>query len=271
MKPQSISIRSRVAAFAMLSGLLIALPRFHAHVARLLFPALIVLFAGIASLRAEPPAPCTDDAMIVFDASGSMAGNLNQGIATLKPRIDEVRAALAEILPEATRFRRVGLITYGPGPAQQCNVRLGLKPTPNAANLIMSYLQALSPAGKTPLTQAVKTAAEVLDYRKKPGVIVVLTDGEETCGASPCMLGKELRAASAQLTVHVIGFRMKDFSWTGETSVLDTQCLAKENNGLYLSAENRNDLAAALRATLDCPAISEARNRLGEGKLAALP
>jgi Ca-activated chloride channel homolog len=84
----------------------------------------------------------------------------------------------------------------------------------------------------------------VLDYRKKAGVIVVLTDGEETCGASPCMLGKQLRAVSAQLTVHVIGFRMKDFSWTGESSVLDTRCLVEENNGLYLSAENRDDLVA---------------------------
>ena len=70
--------------------------------------------------------------MIVFDASGSMAGNLDQGIATLKPRIDEVRTALAKILPEATRFRRVGLITYGPGPGEQCNVTLDLKPTANA-------------------------------------------------------------------------------------------------------------------------------------------
>src|SRR5262245_56945379 len=201
------------------------------HFVDRLLTTLIVLFSTIPSLSAERPAPCTEDAMIVFDASGFMAGNLNHGIATLKPRIDEVRAALADILPEATRFRRVGLITYGPGPAQQCNVRLDLEPSPNAANLIMSYLQALSPAGKTPLTKAVETAAEVLDYRNKPGVIVVLTDGEETCGASPCMLGKELHATAAQLTVHVIGFRMKDFSWTGETSILDTQCLAKENNG----------------------------------------
>jgi hypothetical protein len=75
------------------------LPIFHA-VTRLPFPALVVLLASIASLHAETTAPCTDDAMIVFDASGSMAGNLNQGIATLKPRIDEVRAALADILPE---------------------------------------------------------------------------------------------------------------------------------------------------------------------------
>lgn len=59
--------------------------------------------------------PCTEDAMIVFDASGSMAGNLGQGIMTEKPRIYEVRKALARVLPEVTRVRKVGLITYGPG------------------------------------------------------------------------------------------------------------------------------------------------------------
>jgi Ca-activated chloride channel family protein len=183
---------------------------------------------------------------------------MDGGIATLKPRIDEVRSALAEVLPTVARVRRVGLITYGPGPGEQCNVKLDLKPTANAASLIMSDLEALSPAGKTPLTTAVAKAADVLDYRNKPGMIVLVTDGEETCGGSPCELGKELRAAAAQLTVHIIGFRMKDFSWTGEHSILDAKCLAEENNGLYLSAENRDDLVAALKATLDCPMLSDA-------------
>jgi Ca-activated chloride channel family protein len=84
----------------------------------------------------EPkPSPCNEDAMIVFDASGSMAGNVGQGIGTTIPRIDEARHALAEVLPSATKFRRVGLITFGPGPYQQCNVHLDLKPTANAADL----------------------------------------------------------------------------------------------------------------------------------------
>ena len=38
--------------------------------------------------------------MIVFDASGSMAGNVNQGIATIIPRIDEGREALSPGLAE---------------------------------------------------------------------------------------------------------------------------------------------------------------------------
>ena len=98
-----------------------------------------------------------------------------------------------EVLPNATKFRKVGLITYGPGPYNQCNVKLDLKPAPDAGKPIMGAVNALVPAGKTPLTSAVEQAAEVLNYRNKPGVIVVVTDGEETCGGSPCELAKQLQ------------------------------------------------------------------------------
>jgi Ca-activated chloride channel family protein len=56
----------------------------------------------------------------------------------------------------------------------------------------MRAMNALVPAGRNPLTSAVEQAAAVLDYRNKPGVIVLLTDGEETCGRQPCDLGKAL-------------------------------------------------------------------------------
>jgi len=222
--------------------------------------ALLTGLAGEISARAAEPDggnPCNQDAMIVFDASGSMAGNVNQGIATTIPRIDEVRGALESVLPTVTRARRVGLITYGPGPYQQCNVQLNLKPTANAAALIMQEVNALNPAGKTPLTAAVRNAAEVLDYRHKPGLIVVLTDGEETCGGSPCDLGKELHAAAAQLTIHIIGYRMKGLSWTGEGSILEAKCLAETNGGLYIATESKQDLIEALEKTLGCPMLSE--------------
>jgi Ca-activated chloride channel family protein len=134
--------------------------------------------------------------MIVFDASGSVAGNVNQGIATIIPGIDEVRAALSKVLPSATQF-----ITFGPGPYNQCNIQLNFKPRSNATDAIMSVIDALTPAGKTPLTSAVEQAAEVLDYRHKPGVIVVITDGEETCGRSPCDLGAQLHDAALELLV----------------------------------------------------------------------
>jgi Ca-activated chloride channel homolog len=219
---------------------------------------LIALLAGVAAGRTadETRTPCTEDAMIVFDASGSMAGNTVQGLFSDKTRIDEVRKALGEVLPEVTKFRKVGLITYGPGPYGQCNVDLAFPPIPNAAERIISVVNALNPAGKTPLTEAVRQAAEVLDYKTEKGVVVLVTDGEETCGGAPCDLGKFLKANSRALTVHVIGYQLTGFSWTGAESILDVECLAEETGGLYISAKNRDDLVKAFQKTLGCPMMS---------------
>jgi Ca-activated chloride channel family protein len=216
---------------------------------------LLVCIAMLAG--AEQEHICNQDAMLVFDASGSMSGDgwgYGSESANTVPRILKVRAALAKVLPDITRSRRVGLITFGPN---QCNVKLELKPTENSASQITRIVDALIPAGQTPLTAAVAGAAEVLDFREKPGVIVLLTDGEETCGGNPCTLGKRLHAEADQLTVHVIGIRVKGYSWTGEQSLLDTQCLAEQNGGLYIGVESEDDLAKALERTLGCPMLSE--------------
>jgi Ca-activated chloride channel homolog len=75
-------------------------------------PAVVVVLAlALAGpARAEEErAPCTEDAMLVFDASGSMSGN-GWGYGSENPtavsRIDKVRSALARILPSITRYRR---------------------------------------------------------------------------------------------------------------------------------------------------------------------
>ena len=223
-----------------------------------------VLLGSPAHAIEDSQAPCTEDAMLVFDASGSMSGN-GWGYGSENPtavsRIDKVRIALAKVLPRITRFRRVGLITYGPGPYQTCNVQLDLSPAPNAAQRILDAVNGLTPAGQTPLSKAVAQAARVLDYRAKPGVIVVLTDGEETCGGKPCDLGKALRKEGLQLTVHVIGLRVKGITWTGEQAVVETRCLAEETGGLYTTVETEEELTDALEKTLGCPMMTEALKR----------
>ena len=206
-----------------------------------------------------------EDAMVVLDASGSMSndgwGNGSESARAVS-RIDLMRYALGKVLPSITRSRRVGLMTYGPtvdpGLFNQCdNIELNLPPAPNAAARIMGSVQSLVPAGGTPLTRAVEKGAEVLDFRRKPGVIVVLTDGEDTCGGSPCRVGKKLHAAAEHLTIHVIGLRVKDLSRSDEGRIPETQCLAEYNRGLYLVPETTDELIAALEKTLGCPMVSQ--------------
>src|SRR5262249_18656488 len=64
-------------------------------------------------------------------------------------------------------------------------------------------------------------------------------------------------AEADQLTVHVIGIRVKGYTWMGEQSLLDTECLAEQNGGLYIGVESEDDLAKALKKTLGCPLLSQ--------------
>ena len=128
------------------------------------------LLAPPASAEPGSLATCRDDAMIVFDASGSMAGT-DLSVSPVAPRIAKVKAAFAKVLPSVAELRNLGLIDYGPGPYNRCdNIELQLEPTPDAAGPIMSIVDALVPAGKTPLTTAVRQAARVLRFPEKPGV-----------------------------------------------------------------------------------------------------
>lgn len=232
--------------------------------------AAVLAFAGLSvpAHGQEPDwSPCTEDAMIVVDASGSMSsdgwGRTPTNIA--RRRIDLVRDALQEILPSATRHRRVGLMTYGPTQTDslfnQCeNIVLNLSPMRNAARPIMESVQALAPTGGTPLTKAVRESADVLDFEHKPGVIVLLTDGQDTCGGSPCSAGKALHAEAAGLTIHVIGLEVNT-PGQSEDRFASVRCLAAQNGGLYLAPKTTEDLAAALETTLGCPKVSEVPDR----------
>lgn len=205
---------------------------------------------------------CTRDAMLVFDGSASMA---ELGLQLDEPkRIDDARLALQRAMPQIAPVRRVGLITYGPGPENSCEgINLKFAPIANAAGPVLEAIEMLDPNGLTPLTEAVREAAEVLNYRTTPGIVVLVTDGNETCGGRPCALGAELARTARDLTVHVIGFRVvaDPFAWdspeagvyTGGASV--AKCLSDQTGGMYVATETIDDLSEALRRTLGCALI----------------
>lgn len=216
-----------------------------------------IIAVALASLypvvaRTEPgAAACNQDTMIVFDASGSMGGT---DLNSVTPRIAKVRDALAKVLPQVASIRPMGLIVYGPGASSNCDsVELRLKPELNADAKIMEQVQSLVPAGRTPLTSAVREAAEVLDYKNKPATIVLITDGEETCGGDPCGLAGLIKSQARDLTIHVIGYR--DLLVT--KGPFGSRCMADITGGKYTSVDTTDQLVDALRAALGCPVLSE--------------
>lgn len=205
--------------------------------------------------------PCTTDAMVVFDGSASMAeigfdtGDTN--------RITDARAAMARVMPDVEHFRRIGLLTYGPGGRDSCDgIRMQFPPIEAAAARMASELDALAPAGLTPLSAAVEQAALVLDYRLSPAIVVLVTDGNETCGGRPCALGARLAAEAADLTIHVIGYKAAHdfFGWNNPEggapgSDVVARCLADATGGQFVGTDTVEELTEALRGTLGCALI----------------
>lgn len=210
-------------------------------------------------------ANCTDDAMLVFDASGSMAEMGYNGLD--HPRITEARIAMRRALPDITPVRRVGLVVYGPGDSEVCShVDLRLPPQPDAADQILAEIDALVPDGNTALTEAVQYAADVLDARNNPATIVLVTDGKETCGGATCQLAAHLTSQAPELIIHVIGFRVRGdhFNFEGfdsnpefEEVPAAVQCLSDQTGGLYIGAESIEELVDAMHRTLGCPLFSK--------------
>ncbi|PWJ18254.1 vWA domain-containing protein [Jannaschia seohaensis] len=216
---------------------------------------------ALSALIAHPAmAACTADTMIVFDASASMTAQSFDGRHGL--RIDEARAAMARVMPQVEDLRRIGLVTYGRD--ADCNgSRLRFAPQPRAAARMAAELDALRPGGLTPLTNAVALAAAALSWRSDPAVIVLVTDGNESCGGAPCALIEQMAPDSADLTIHVLGFKVESDPFSAllnrrtpeDGAEIAARCLADRTGGVYATTDTVDELADALQATLGCPVI----------------
>lgn len=199
--------------------------------------------------------------MLVFDGSASMS-EIGFDVADAT-RIEEARIAMARVMPQIERFRRIGLLTYGPGGASGCSgLTLNFTPRAMAGGDVFIALDALRPSGLTPLSNAVERAAEVLNYRTDPAVVVLVTDGNETCGGRPCALGAAMEAAGHDLTVHIVGFRVAIdfFAWNNpeqdpHSASTVARCLADATGGTFVNTETVDELVTALQDTLGCPVI----------------
>lgn len=190
------------------------------------------------------PSLAADRAIIVLDASGSMWGQIDG-----KPKVDIARETLRTVLQSVPADTELGLMAYGHREKGSCtDIELVVPPAPGTASAITQAADTMKFLGKTPLTAAVRQAAEALKYTEERSTVILITDGVETCAADPCALGKELEAAGVDFTAHVVGFGL-----TAEEG-REVACLAENTGGKYLQASNASALKDALAATVAAPA-----------------
>jgi len=131
-----------------------------------------------------------DDAILVMDASRSMLGRVHG-----KRKVEIAREVVGELLGEIPKDRRLGFVAYGHRRAEDCNDIEEVVPVGGDRARIKSSLDTLEVKGQTPLTAAVRFAADKLSYTKNKATVILVSDGIESCHADPCAAGAELSRA----------------------------------------------------------------------------
>jgi Ca-activated chloride channel family protein len=185
------------------------------------------------------------DTILVLDASGSMWGQID-GVN----KIVIAREVIAEVLQDLPGNLDLGLMAYGHNRRGDCaDIEMLIEPGPDTRAAIVDAVNTINPRGRTPMTDAVVAAAQSLRYTENAATVILVSDGIETCEADPCAIAAELEAAGIGFTAHVIGFDVA----SEPEALAQMQCLAENTGGAFLTADNAEELAAALAQVTAAP------------------
>ncbi len=182
-----------------------------------------------------------DRAIIVFDASGSMWGQLEG-----KTKIGIAKKTLNKLVSNWDENKQLGLIAYGHRKKGDCKDIETLVPVGKVNKSSMkAIVNKINPKGKTPISASITMAANELKYTEDNATIILISDGKETCNADPCATAAELEKLGVNFTAHVIGFGVDK-----KTSE-QLQCIADNTGGKYFPADNAEQLKDALEKVIE--------------------
>jgi len=185
----------------------------------------------------------TTNIELVLDVSGSMTETIPGGV-----KIDVARQALSQLLLQLPSSYNVGLRVYGHRYEQSDATRsctdtellAPLKPmTPENRTTISQRLGGLQPKGLTPIAYTLQAA--VNDFASVSGTnfIILVSDGEETCGGDPLAVADWIMGLGIGLKVYVVGFDVD--------SRTQLQGIATRTGGQYYDARDAIELGRALQ------------------------
>jgi hypothetical protein len=178
----------------------------------------------------------------VLDASGSMLKRLGN-----ERRIDLAKRALVELAREIPAGTGFALRVFGHKEADSCRTDLEIPLAPldvASATTRIGAIQSMNLA-KTPIGDSLLNVKGDLAGATGPALVVLVTDGEETCGGDPQAAIDALRAAGLDVRVNIIGFAVDELALKEAF-----QAWAQAGGGGYFDAQSGAELSAAVRAAL---------------------
>lgn len=205
----------------------------------------LVVGLAIAFIPAVPAqADESTKVLLLLDVSGSMNERIGSGgtkFAAAKRALKKV----ADALPVGTQ---VGLRVYGSkiaepkerNPKACRDTELVLPIGPLRRSAMYKAVDSFKAKGETPIAYSLQKSVDDLGDSGKR-VVVLISDGEETCSPDPCPVAKKLATSGVALQFNAVGLAVN------EKARKQLQCIAKAGDGSYYDANNTSDLEEALR------------------------
>lgn len=146
-------------------------------------------------------------------------------------RIDDAKQAASRIIPRLPGDVDVGYMVFDDCRSVQDHGFFGA----GQRGELVGRIQGTIARGGTPLARAVQQAGARL--RSDDGVIIVFSDGKDSCGGNVCAVAQQLHAMRPKVKIHVIDL-------AGGTS--EATCLAAITGGRVYPATSAQAVATAL-------------------------
>ena len=166
---------------------------------------LVVCLTTMVALTAG----AVDNVVFILDASNSMNKTLGEDT-----RLNVAKGALIDLLEVVDNLDQAGLFVFGhrvekDDEAASC---LDIEPLfpalpDDAANSpsVVDAILGLQALGKTPIADSLIAASNVLLGLEGESAIVLITDGEETCGGDPAIVAQMLATLDPPIKLHIVG------------------------------------------------------------------
>ncbi len=182
-------------------------------------------------------------AEFILDVSGSMKAKVGT-----ETKIDAARKALAAAIAETPEGSIAALRLYGhrvpnEKKAESCvDSQLIIPFGPINKPQFLAALQSAQPLGQTPIAYSLQqAAADFGQLGDEVAQIILVSDGEETCGGDPVAAVRELIARGFKLRVDTVGFDVDP------KARAQLEGVAKATGGVYRDARDAAGLAATLK------------------------
>lgn len=183
---------------------------------------------------------------VVLDASGSMLKREGG-----KTRMAVARAALAKMVEkELVEQSEFALRVFGHRQAGSCQSDLEIPLSALDRPIVAQKIDGIHAQNlaKTPIADSLDQVAQDLAGHKGPAIVVLLTDGEETCGGDPKASIQRLIDAGTEVRINVVGFSIGD---SGLKRLF--QAWAQAGNGVFLDASTPEQLTQRMAQSLHTP------------------